>query len=209
MFLGAFVGLTKYLKSYEAYFWVVRIFDLPYLYLGVLISILLFVAIPKITPFVAKFKINWLVFVVILFAVQPLWLFIWRLYEPTTKYWDAEVALAKDIGSYYNGGTVLIHEGDPVLTYALIKETHLKANNIEGQMYDPFQYEPFNSYSDPFEHWDEDRSIILDWLKRDNIHLLVFMAGRTRYEELVKKEPEIFKFIKDDSFGLKIYEVKI
>lgn len=209
MFLGAFVGLTKYLKSYEAYFWVVRIFDLPYLYLGVLISILLFVAIPKIIPFVAKFKINWLVFVVILFTIQPLWLFIWRLYEPTTKYWDAEVALAKNIGSYYNGGTVLIHEGDPVLTYALIKETHLKASNIEGQMYDPFQYKPFNSYNDPFEHWDEDRGIILDWLKKDDIHLLVFIAGRTRYEELVKREPEIFKFIKDDSFGLKIYEVNI
>jgi hypothetical protein len=209
LFLGAFVGLTAYIKSYLNYFWVVRIFSLPYLYLGVLIGIILFVAIPKAIPIFGKLKIGWIFVLIVLLSSQLSWKIIWSYYQPTEKSWVGEVELAKQVDSAYKGGTVLIHEGDPVMTYVLVKYAGIKGKNIQGQMYDPFQYEPFTAYQDLFTKWKDDRVIIVDWLKKNDIKLLIFNDQRERYQLLVQKEPNIFKYIGDLPFGLKMYEVNI
>ncbi|KKQ95470.1 MAG: hypothetical protein A3C27_02500 [Candidatus Levybacteria bacterium RIFCSPHIGHO2_02_FULL_39_36] len=209
LFLGFFVGLTEYIKSYVHYFWVVRIFSLPYLYLALLIAIIFFSFIPKFIPIFGKLRIGWAFVIGIVIATQLSWLVIFSYFEPTKANWDKEVKLAKEIKQIYKGGTVLIHEGDPVMTYALIKYTGLKGKNIEGQMYDPFQYKPFTDRPELFSKWNKDRKLILNWLKKDNIKLLIFHSQRERYLELVKREPGIFKFVKDGEFGLKIYEVKL
>ncbi len=209
LFLGAFVGMTDYIKSYVNYFWVVRIFSLPYLYLGALIGIFLFVVIPKRVRIFNKLKLGWVFVILILLASQFAWKVIWSYYQPTEKTWDDEIQLADDVAKVYKGGTVLIHEGDPTMTYALVKYAGITGENIEGQMYDPFQYKPFTSYSDPFVNWSKDRTIIIDWLKKDNIKLLIFLSNRQRYIELVQKEPGVFKYVEDLPFGLKLYEVTI
>lgn len=210
LFLGFFVGFTAYLKSYLPYFWVVRIFSLPYLYLGALIAIFLFIVIPRFLPLFGKLKLGWVLVVLLLAASQTSWFVIWHYFNPTEVYWEKERLLAEDIKRVYKpSSTILIHEGDPVMTYAMVKYARVQGKNIEGQMYDPFQYEPFNQYQDLFENWSKDREIILNWLKKDNIKLLVFHSQRDRYLKLVKREPEIFKFVKDSQFGMKIYEVKL
>ena len=211
LFLGFFVGMTEYMKSYVAYFWVVRIFSLPYLYLGLLIGIIFFVFIPKVIPFFGKLKVGWLFIIAILAASQIAWQVIWSYYGKTEGYWKEEIELAKSISSVYKGGTILIHEGDPVMTYAMVNYGGIEGKNIEGQMYDPFQYKPFMDYGDTnlFKNWSKDRKIIVNWLKRDNIKLLVVNAQRQRYMDLIQREPEIFNFVNDTGFGLKIYEVKL
>lgn len=209
LFLGFFVGLTEYIKSYLHYFWVVRIFSLQYLWLGLFLAMIFFVFIPKIVPFFSKLKVGWLFIIFILAVSQLAWKVIWFYYEPTQAHWRSEIENAKEVAGVYKGGAVLIHEGDPVMTYALVKYAGINGKNIQGQMYDPFQYKPFVNYSDPFKNWGKDRKIILNWLKRDNIKLLIFHNQRERYLELVKREPEIFTFVKDAGFGLKIYEVKL
>lgn len=209
LFLGFFVGLTAYIKSYVHYFWVVRIFSLPYLYLGLLISIFIFIAMPKFIPWFKKLKIDWIFVAAILAVSQIGWQVIWYYYKPTQKYWEQEKKMAYEVKDLYKEGTILIHEGDPVMTYALVKYAGVNGKNIMGQMYDPFQYEPFNAYADPFSNWKKDRKIIVNWLNRDNIKLLIFNNQRKRYLDLVEKEPKIFKFLKDGEFGLKIYEVSL
>lgn len=207
LFLGFFVGFTAYMKSYVHYFWVVRIFSLPYLYLGFFVSFIFLVVISKK---IRLFRIiGWIFILAVLVISQYAWTIIWKYYEPTNLNWDKEVKIAKEIKTIYKGGTILMHEGDPVLTYALVKYAGIKAENIQGQMYDPFQYSPFIDYSEPFEEWSEDREIIINWIKRDNIKLLIFQNGRKRYLDLVEREPRIFKFVKDEEFEYKIYEVRI
>lgn len=209
LFLGFFVGLTAYLKSYVHYFWVVRIFSLPYLYLGALIALLLFGVLPKTWPRFNKLKLGWIALFVALSASQFSWKVIWRYFEPTAGFWQSEMKLAEKVKETYRGGRVLVHEGDPVMTYALVKYAGIDGKHLLGQKYDPFEYEPFKKRADMFEDWAKDRQIVLDWLKRDEIKLLIFHNQRERYLKLVAKEPTVFKFVSGLPLGMSLYEINL
>jgi hypothetical protein len=206
-FLGFVVGLTAYMKSYVGYFWYTRLFILPYFYLGFLIGLLFFVWIPKLLPFFGKLRLGWLFVITGVLATQFVWYPLWSYYAPTYSYYLSEVSHAKEIASVYKGGTVLIHEGDPVETYELVR-FGVPGKNIEGQMYDPFTYKPFTGYKDLFSHWDTDRKIILNWLRRDDIRLIVFHKQRERYVQLMRKEPGIFHYVKTVG-EQEVYEVTL
>lgn len=118
--------------------------------------------------------------------------------------------LASEVAKVYRDGKVLIHEGDPVMTYVLVKYADIDGKHLLGQKYDPFEYEPFNNKrTDLFENWSEDRKVVLDWLKRDEIKLLIFHNQRERYLKLVALEPAIFKFVGVLPLGMDLYEVNL
>lgn len=205
-FLGGFVGLTEYIKSYVHYFWVVRIFLLPYIFLGFALAVLFLEIVPKAWPVFGRLKLGWIFVFLILAASQLSWRAIWYYFGPTIPIWENEVELAEQVAGYYKEGTILLPEYDPQFTYALVKLGGIKGENIEGQMFDVFYYLDGDAFSD----WLKNRARVLDWLKEDNIRLLVVDEKRHRYQELIAREPQFFKLLdKNSNFCLEIYEVRV
>lgn len=206
LFLGVFVGLTEYSKSYVHYFWVVRIFILPYIILGISMAVLFLDLMPKIFSVLAKLKFDWLMIVFILLCSQLSWLVIWHYYEATNLSWEKELKLGQQVGGYYKSGTVLIPEYDPQFTYALVRFGGVNGENIEGQMYDPFYY----AEGDIFSDWNNQRDTIIGWLRKNNIKMLVIPRERNRYKQLIEREPELFNLLDTNSdFKLEIYHVSL
>lgn len=204
LFLGVFVGLTAYSLSYRHYFWVVRIFELPYLVLALLLSAALLWRNHATPSNTLRTLAGWTTLSLVIVASQLAWLPIWDYFTPTRLTWDQEVAKASEIASTYDGGTLLIPEGDPNLTYALVQFEGLTAETLLGQKYDPFAY----FQSDPFVDWQDSRDVIVDWLAGEDIRLIAFHTGKETYEEMVKREPGIFEFVGLASNGsLQIYKV--
>lgn len=202
LFLGVFIGLTEYLKSYIPRFWIDRIFLLPYFYLAFLISFIIFYVLRKKLSIMA-----WVFVVFVLIASQGVWSFILPLYNKGKIHGLLEGGFGRNVGKYYKGGNILLYEGDPIMTYSLVNYGKIDGKVFISQMYDPFQYKPFTDHTDLFSNWGKDRKIVLNWLKNENIRLLIMQPQRERYLTLFEKEPEIFKPL-DTSFSeMWIYEV--
>lgn len=207
LFLGATFGIGQYIKSYMTYVWYVRFMILPYAFLGAVLAIGLFYFLPKI-PYLrilAKVKINWLIFFLILGVFELVWTPIMNRYERTEPNWSATVTLAKNIAAYYHGGGLLLMEGNPEITYALVRLNNVKGKNIIGEMFDPYYY---MKDEDPYKNWGDNRKVVLSWIKENNIRTIVTYQQYTRYAKLAEKEPEMFSkptFIPNSN--LVIYEV--
>lgn len=195
-FIGGFMGLTAYLSSYTSWFWMVRFFVFPYIFLGLLFCLFLFWLIPKRVKIVDFLKLNWLAWVVVLILIQPLWQPIWQKFEKTYKTWEIKKAWAKEIAKEYRGGTILIPEYEMDFTYALVRFWGISGRNLQGQMYTIFAYKPFIEYSHPFVNWERDRNLVFDWLERENIKLIMVDQQREPFKELLAREPEKFRLIK-------------
>ncbi|MDO8657159.1 MAG: hypothetical protein Q7K55_00350 [Candidatus Levybacteria bacterium] len=199
-FLSVFIGLTEYLKSYLPRFWVDRIFWLPYIWLGFVISILLLYYIPK---YLGKFGIilGWALLLIILVLIQLAWMPIMQYSGESEKILKSEMELGKKVSSVYKEGSILLPGGDPAFTYALYKNG-IKGKNIRGQKFDPYFY----IEEDPYQNWKKYRKTVFDWLKKENIKLIIIDQSSARYAKLVEIEKDKFKKI--DGFDyFQVYEV--
>ena len=178
------IGLTEYLLSYLSRFWVDRIMLLPYIFVAVWFSVLVFKLFGR--KYLAV--LGWALILGVLAASQFLWQPIeyWKTY--TKGNFDKMKVLAQEIGKHYRGGGLLIFEDRPLLTYELVYFQKVKGADIVGQMFDPYFYID----SEPYLNWGENREIVLDWLKKENIKTIVFTGNRERYRQLVEKEPDWF-----------------
>jgi len=193
IFMAGVLGLTHYLTGFQPWFWFIRFFEYPYIFAIIFLSIFLFYYIPK------KFKIfnHWsltglfigFVFLILLLTQVGFWPPIMAKYNSTKPMWERTKMVASTIAKNYQDGTILIPEGDPNFTYALVYFNKIKANKLQGQMYDPFFY----IKEDVFENWGENRKKILSWLKEDDIKLIVFYDDTEKYQKLIKKEPLYFE----------------
>jgi len=77
---------------------------------------------------------------------------------------------------------------------------------MEGQMFDPFFY--FENKDNPFNNWGEDREKIIDWLKNNNIKLIVLTQLKPTYLGLVEREPQYFKEIPSLEY-IRMFKVEI
>jgi len=198
-FICGFMGLTAYLSSYTSWFWMVRFFVFPYIFLGLLLCLILFWFAPKKLKFVSTLKFNWLVWVVVLVSIQPLWQPIWQTFQPTYQTWEVKKAWAQAVADEYRGGRILIPEYEMDFTYALVRFGGISGKNLEGQMYTPFAYKPFIDYSDPFQNWEKDKKIFFSWLEEQDIKLIIVMQGKEPFVTLFAKEPEKFEFVRTHS----------
>lgn len=198
-FICGFMGLTAYLSSYVSWFWMVRFFVFPYIFLGLLLCLFLFWFIPRKLKFISFFKFNWLIFLAVLALIQPLWQPIWQEFQKTYKTWEVKKAWAQEVAKEYQEGRILIPEYEMDFTYALVRFGGISGKNLEGQMYTPFAYKPFSEYGDPFQNWEKDKKIFFDWLEKYDIKLIIVAQHREPFITLFTKEPEKFEFIKTHS----------
>ena len=132
LFIGATFGFSAYIKSYETYVWYVRFMILPYIFLGAVLAIFLFYYLPKKKYFglLDKIQITWVVFISILLLSQLVWIPIWNKYSTTQKNWQQTLHIANEVASKYHGGGLLLFEGNPEITYALVEFHNVQGKNI-------------------------------------------------------------------------------
>jgi hypothetical protein len=82
----------------------------------------------------------------------------------------------------------LFIEGNPELTYALVRNNGVEGKNIVSQMFDPYFY----MTEDPYKNWAENRMVIFNWLKENKIRTIVTYAQVERYIKLANIEKEYF-----------------
>lgn len=201
-FYGGFFGLTHYLKGFEPWFWYIRFFVFPYIFLGLIISIFLFYIIPKLHKRLSHTGVFLALVAPIVFiavVMQIVWAPILHEYHRTDDVWKRTKMWGIEAGQFYEGGRVLIPEGYPSFTYSLVYFGGVEGKNILGQMFDPFYY----MEERPFENWGENRKVVLKWIKDEDIRLVVVdprvvrvgpeVINKSYYLELIEKEPKFFE----------------
>ncbi len=206
LFLSVLLGFSEYVLGFLPRFMVDRIFVLPYMFLGLLLAAVLFEWLPRRGHPRIWIMAGWAMFVGIIGISQLAWKPIWYYYEPGTVVWTREREVASLIALEYEGGVISMMEDRPWLTYFLVQYHGIPAESIDGQMYDPFAY----MTGDPFANWEENRGVVLNWLADRNIQLLVFYSGKASYEEMIRREPELFQFERQFAGGeFTVYRVLI
>lgn len=90
--------------------------------------------------------------------------------------------------------------------YALVEYHGIKAQNLIGQMYDPFSY----IRGDPFDDWAQNRLLLADWFTDQDIQLLIYDINKSNYEIMVGLEPEWFRRLETEfPINFMVYEVSI
>lgn len=188
IFLGASFGIGAYIGSYESYVWFVRFMILPYMFIGIMLSVLLFYYLPKIKyiKFFDKIKLNWLVLLAVLILVQPVWIPIMKKYNSTEPIWLHALELSEDMIKHYRGGKIVFFEANPELTYILVTRYGLEGKNIVSEMFDPYFY----FEDDPYNDWGNKRSVVFEWLKKFEIETIFTYSNSLRYARLAEEEPE-------------------
>lgn len=204
-FLGFMLGFSAYIKGYVPRFWIDRLFSWPYTFLGILLSVFLLYWIPsKVRQRTTSLVFGWLVLIAVLLSSQVSWGMIEKYASEGRSRYQGERELAEKVASFYSGGKILIPEDRPPFVYFLVSEQGIKGPDLLGQMFDPFFY----FEGDTSSSWPEKKKEVLNWLKDNDVRLMVVYQDRERYQNLIKEEPEMFKILNGTESIIQIYEVK-
>jgi hypothetical protein len=209
-FVTGFIGLTHYLKSYESWFWLTRFFVFPYIFVGIVLAAFSLGWLPGRVHLWGRLHAGWLVILALVAGMQLIWPSV--MYDVNHGYTKrtSVLELEKDgeyIGGAYAGGSVLVPEGIPQLTYALGRYSGIPGSRLIGQMYGPDYY--FQG-GDPLAHWDVVGPQMWEWFEKEDVELLVMRIGDERFERMIAEHPESFNhFGSVAEFGLEIYQVNL
>lgn len=206
IFIGFMVGFGAYVKGYIPRFWVDRLYNWPYLFTATFIIILLFYYLPKKLGRLKNivYGFAWFLLLCGILISQLIWKPINYFMQGVESSTMGERALAQEVSKAYRGGTILLPEDHAQVTYFLAHDYNVSGENMVGQMFDPFFY--FPDKENPFDNWGEDREKVLNWLKDNDIRLIVLTNKKPTYMGLIKREPTHFELI--PSVGIFLYRVK-
>lgn len=183
--LGLMWGLSEYVLGFESRVFIGRLLTVPYIYIGVLISILLLSELQKKVSNGFGLRMGWVLVGVVLVSVQFAWLPLLQYYGDRTFIWEEERRLGEEVASIYRGGSIAVPENRPGLTYVLAKQQGVAAESFQSQMYDPFFY---SDSPDPLANWTEFRVEIAEWARKLDIRLLIFADRKETYKDMVELE---------------------
>lgn len=207
LFLGFMIGFSAYIRGYVPRFWIDRLFAWPYVFLGILLSVVFLYWIPS------KFKhklpliiAGYIIITATLLISQFSWITINKWADIGENRYRGEIELAGEVADEYKGGTILVPDDRPPFVYYLVRDHGLTGNTLLGQMFDPFYYYE----GDPFNKWSnsEIRDEVLKWLDEFDVRLMVVYKDTKRYQNLIEAEPDKFKLIKRTRIGVEVYEVQ-
>jgi hypothetical protein len=208
LMMSTVLGFGAYIRGYVRRVLFDRLMVVPYMFIGIFFFLILFnVVLQRYKGQRVRLVSFWVVFALVLGTSQLIWQPIMSTYDNGRQIWAHEETLAADIASKYEGGTILIPEDRPYLTYLLVKEHGISGTDLQGQMYDPFAY---FTVDDPFAVWDDSRQAIQSWLVKDDIRLIAFYGGKQNYEEMILREPWWFQHLATSGRGrVEIYKVMV
>jgi hypothetical protein len=213
LFLALTFGVSAYIKSWADYVWVVRFMLFPYTFLGIFISVVLFAYMSDHLSGVVKgiyLTIAAIFMTVIIGLTQFAWIEIYKYYVPTNKTWESVKEITTKVIKPYQGGKILMPEGNPDITYALVQYHQIEGKNMVSQMYDPYFYYE-EQQVDPYANWqgknpkNKDgltyREEVLSFFKKNNIKYIITYANRDRYLKLFELEKDIFTKTEDGTIS--------
>ena len=204
--LGLMWGLSEYVLGFESRVFIGRLLIIPYMYLGVFISILLLYRLPNKYSGRLPLWMGWAIVLVAAATIQLAWGPLLKYYSDTTiGRWEQEVTLGRDVAAVYEGGSIAVPPGRPSMTYVLAQHHGIPADKFQSQGYDPFAY---TTSSDPLADWPEFRVEIKNWLRKLDIQMIVFQGTNSGYKEMMELEPEWFHLL-GTSAGMLIYGVQL
>ncbi len=186
-FLGTFMGASHYLKGWEWWFPVIRFFVFPYLFLALLLFTVFKAREGKIRHVMNGILLTFVIAITV--VSQATWFPILKRFNETRGLWTVTESWGATVGEHYQGGRVLFPEHDPNFTYSAVYYGGIKGQNVIGQMFDPYYY----MGEDPYANWGENEKTVLQWIKDEDIKLAVFRNDEKRYQELIKRRPELFE----------------
>lgn len=194
-FVSGFIGLTHYLKSFEPWFWLTRFFVFPYIFAGLLFAALALGWLPERVRLWGKLQLGWLPVLPALIGMQLIWpAVLFDVDEGYTSRTSVEGLREQGefVGRAYVGGTVLIPEGIPQLTYALGRYSKIPGENLLGQMYSPtFYYQG----GDPLEDWGTVGPQMWEWFDKEDVRLLVMYPDDQRFLSMIEEPPDRFELV--------------
>lgn len=207
LFIGFMIGFGSYVKGYIPRFWVDRFYNWPYLFSAIFVILLFFYYLPRLHKNlkIPSVVFGWLVVLAGLAVSQLLWRPINYFMEPVESVYNSEKIWADEIAAVYDGGKILLPEDRPYITYFLAHDYGIQGKNMVGQMFDPFYY--FPDQNNLFDNWGEDREVVLNWLKDENIKLIALTSPKKSYLGLIEREPEFFEEISGEQ--VKLFRVNI
>jgi len=209
LLLGFMWGFSDYVLGFETRILIGRLVIVPYIYTGIFITVLLLHFLP------AKLEagrrrtagqiFGWSVVLALAVGIQLAWKPVLNYYNERADLWTSQKLAARQVASYYDGGTIVIPSGLPGLTYTLVRFEGIPGQALQSSMYDPFFY---MKTGDPFEDWESNRQEIAAWIDKLDIRLLTFDRGNRTYQEMVSREPDWFRQLAPGADGhLEIYRV--
>ncbi|OGM12848.1 hypothetical protein A3D84_02385 [Candidatus Woesebacteria bacterium RIFCSPHIGHO2_02_FULL_42_20] len=194
--------------------WVDRIMAWQWVFIGSIISIVLFyytleILKHKHVKAVGLFLSSG-IFVSILLASQLSWPSISYHYTKALAPMDGEAASARKIAeNYQQEGSIIVPDGRPLLTYDLVVKENIPAQKLVSALYGPFYY----AKVDPFENWGDFRLEIIKWLQKEDARLFV-LAGSFGLSDSLGQYSKMMEYEKDKLFtlveefsGFRIYRV--
>ncbi|MGH9427915.1 MAG: hypothetical protein ACRD2L_16645, partial [Terriglobia bacterium] len=131
LFLCLVLGFSAYMRSFILRVLVDRTFQLPYMYLGLFLSVAIFHWMPRLRRTRLLIVGSWFVCFALVALYQLAWAPIFEYHNPWSPFWKGQFAAASDIAKFYEGGTVSIPEDRPDFTYLLVRYHGLEARSIE------------------------------------------------------------------------------
>jgi hypothetical protein len=188
-FVSFMLGFAAYRQSWLDRIWVDRLWNWPQMFLGAVLAILMLGWLPRRYTWWRKLRLGWLGLLGVVAGSQLLWLVIVNNMGFVPWKWSFFKPLAKAVASEYQGGRILLPEVADFLSYGLYKNG-IEGKNFVGQMFGPFHY----MEEEPFVNWQENRQIMADFLRDNNIKLVV-NEPEGKYLQLMKKEPSWFTLL--------------
>ncbi|MGD2253233.1 MAG: hypothetical protein PVF70_10010 [Anaerolineales bacterium] len=193
-FTAGFIGLTAYLLSYEPWFWLTRFFVFSYLFAGVLLAVIALGWLPDRSRWWRKLGLGWVVVLVALLAMQLTWSpILYDAHQGFTSRTSMENLKIQGefVAQFYEGGTVLVPEGNAQLTYAMVRYGGLEGIHMLSQMYGPIHY---YQGEDPYADWETVGPEMWDWFEREQIMLLVMDSNDQRFLTMIEDRPDRFEY---------------
>jgi len=194
VFVAGMLGFTSYLASWVWWMPITRVFAFPYVFAGVLVSLVLLWWAPR------KFgrrvmPLAWSGIVATLLLAQLAWIPIGQVFGPSEAAWLAVKAESIQLGAWYNqapyiGHGLAVPPDRPDITYGLARFGGVEGKHLVSEMYDPFAYLPANySYVD---HQAVVTTLFECWLGDTDIRLIAVPAGDPNFALLQQSNPSWF-----------------
>jgi hypothetical protein len=194
VFVAGMLGFTSYLASWVWWMPITRVFAFPYVFAGVLLSVVAVRWLPR--RFGSRLApAGWAAVALALAGAQLSWLPIQQVFGPSESEWLQVKAESVELGGWYAGAAFDGHAiGVPNdradITYALARYGGVQGKHLVSEMYDPFAYLPSGyTYA---AHRETVDTLMRCWLTSTDIRMLAVPDSDPDLARFVASNPSWF-----------------
>src|ERR1700682_2935973 len=193
-FVASLLAFTPFLSSWSGWVWRSRLLTFPADFAVILLAVLLFVLLPRRLGR-QSIPALWCAAILLPAGAQLDWRPIHSAYSATEPTWQTTMKVGRTLSVLHaepsrREGAINIPADHPSLTYALARFGGVRAEQIVGQLYDPF-YDLPSTYR--YADHPATASVLLQcWLRGTRSSIFVVPQTRQDYGRVVTDHPAWF-----------------